>query len=103
MLCSNWTLAAVKHPVLVPGAVLVHAGPSTTPNFSKRFWTTTNTVKVLRVGDTVICDKGYYAYNHFAIIVRDFKAILLIISQKTFDVKKLLRKMNYLTLDLLPS
>ena len=51
--------------------------------------------KVLRVGDTVICDKGYYAYNNYATGVRDFKVIPLIFPKKTFDARKVLRKMNY--------
>jgi len=69
---------AVEYPSLVPVAVLIHAG---SPHDNKLFSEIMNDLKrreVLRVGDTIICDKGYYAYSNYATGVRDFKVIPLI-------------------------
>lgn len=59
---------AVEHPSLVPVAILIPAG---SPHDSKPFPEVVNDLKrrkVLRVGDTVICDKGYCAHNNYATV-----------------------------------
>jgi len=84
----------IEYPSLVPVAFLVHAG---SPHDSRLFPEVLDDLKrhkILRPEDTVICDKGYYAYDNYAVGVRDYKVVPLIFPKKTFDTGKLLRRMN---------
>lgn len=67
----------IEHPSLVPVAFLIHTG---SPHDSKLFPEVLGDLKrrkVLRAEDTVICDKGYYEYDNYAIGVRDYKVVPL--------------------------
>jgi len=84
----------IEYPSLVPVAFLVHAG---SPHDSRLFPEVLDDLKhrkVLRAGDTVICDKGYFAYANYATAVKDYKVIPLIFPKKTFQTGKMLRRMN---------
>jgi len=85
----------IEYPSLIPVAFLIHPG---SPHDSRLFTEVLDNLKrrrILRAGDTVIADKGYYAYNNYAIAVRDYRAVPLIFPKKNFDTAKMLRRMNY--------
>ena len=51
--------------------------------------------RVIRIGDIVVCDKGYYSYRNYVQGILRFNIIPLIFSKKTFSVKKLLGRLIY--------
>jgi len=51
--------------------------------------------RLLLTADRIVCDRGYYSYNNYAVCVLDFKVIPIIFPKKGFEPKKMLRRMNY--------
>jgi len=51
--------------------------------------------RVIRIGDIVVCDKGYYSYRNYVQGILRFNIIPVIFAKKTFSVKKLLGKLIY--------
>ncbi|MDD5420467.1 MAG: transposase [Methanomicrobiaceae archaeon] len=69
---------AIEYPFLVPVAFLIHPG---SPHDSRLFPAIPDDLKrrrVIRAGDRVICDKGYYAYDNYARGVKDYRIAPLI-------------------------
>lgn len=51
--------------------------------------------QILRAEDTVVRDKGYYAYENYVLAVWGFCIILVISPKKGFDPAKMRRRMHY--------
>lgn len=78
----------IEYPSLIPVAFLIHPG---SPHDSRLFTEVPDDLKrrrILRAEDTVIADKGYYAYHNYALAVRDYQAVPLIFPKKNFDTGK---------------
>lgn len=85
----------VEHPSLRPVAMILHPGsPHDAPLFEE-ILEELKRRRVIRIGDTVVCDKGYYSYHNYVQGILRFNVIPLIFSKKTFSVKKLLGKLIY--------
>jgi len=72
----------IEYPSLVPVAFLIHTG---SPHDSRLFPEILEDLKrreILRAEDTVICDKGHFAYANYATAVKDYKVIPLIFPKK---------------------
>ncbi len=51
--------------------------------------------RILRAEDTVVFEKGYCAYDNYAMAAREYRVIPLIFPKKGFDPAKMLRRMHY--------
>lgn len=89
---------AVEHPSLKPLAFLVFPGG---PSDSKIFDEIVAELirrRILRKADTVVCDKGFYAYKHYTDGIVKYGITPLIFPRKNFKLKKVLKSIQ-LTLD----
>jgi hypothetical protein len=86
---------AIKYPSLKPLAFLLHRG---SPNDARLFEEILEELKrrrIARNGDTIICDKGYYAYKNYLMAISGFKLIPVIFPKKTFDEGRLKGLLSY--------
>ncbi|OPX67095.1 MAG: Transposase DDE domain protein [Methanoregulaceae archaeon PtaB.Bin056] len=51
--------------------------------------------RIIRIGDIVVFDKGYYSYNNYIQGIFEFNIVPLIFSKKKFSISKLMRKCIY--------
>jgi hypothetical protein len=50
---------------------------------------------VIKAGDVIYADRGYYSYDNYVIFVRDFKVVPLIFPRKNRNFKKLFNMLRY--------
>jgi hypothetical protein len=51
--------------------------------------------RIVRIGDLIVCDKGYYSYRNYTHGIREFRIVPLIFSKKNFNREKLMRNLSY--------
>lgn len=82
----------IDYPAMTPLAMKIHRG---SPNDSTIFTEIMNDLsrrRIIREGDVLVFDKGYYSYQHYADGICKFKVIPLIFPRKNFKKAKLLSK-----------
>jgi len=82
----------IDHHTLTPLAMMIHRG---SPNDSTLFTEIMNELsrrRIIREGDTLVFDKGYYSYQHYADGICKFKVVPLIFPRKNFKKSKLFSK-----------
>lgn len=85
----------LRYPDLRPVCVLLHPGsPHDAPLFDEILGELQRR-RVIRIGDTVVCDKGYYAYANYVQGIFRFNVVPLILTKKNFSLQKLLGKFVY--------
>jgi len=75
---------------LKPLTFLIHEG---SPNDAKLFKEVMKELKhrrIVRKGDVIMADKGYYSYKNYVMAVSRFKIVPLIFPRKNFSLKRLL-------------
>ncbi len=80
---------------LKPLAFLIREG---SPNDSKLFKEVMEELRqrrILRKGDVVLADKGYYSYRNYAMAISRFKVVPLIFPRKNFSLSRLLGMCSY--------
>ena len=80
---------------LRPLAFLIHEG---SPNDAKLFREVLEELKrrrILRKGDVVLADKGYYSYRNYVMAISRFKVVPLIFPRKNFSLSGLLGMFSY--------
>ncbi len=88
------TLALDAHS-LRPVCFLLHPG---SPHDSAIFREIVNELKrrrIVRIGDTIVFDKGYYAYDNYVEGIFEFNIVPLIFAKRNFSFSKLLGKHNF--------
>jgi len=88
------TLALDAHS-LKPVCFLLHPG---SPHDSTIFREIVNELKrrrIAQIGDTIVFDKGYYAYDNYVEGIFEFSIVPMIFAKKNFSLPKLLKKFNY--------
>ena len=88
------TLALDAHS-LRPVCFLLHPG---SPHDSTIFREIVNELKrrrIARIGDTIVFDKGYYAYDNYVEGIFEFSIVPMIFAKKNFSIPKLLKRFNY--------
>ena len=86
---------AIDYPSLVPVAFLIHPGSPHDSRLFSAILTELKRRRIIRDGDTVIADKGYYAYENYVRGVTGFKIVPLIFPKKGFNASTLAARMNY--------
>ncbi len=82
----------IDYPALTPLAMRIHRG---SPNDSTIFTEIMNDLsrrRIIREGDVLVFDKGYYSYQHYADGICKFKVVPLIFPRKNFKKSKLFSK-----------
>jgi len=86
---------AIEYPSLRPVCTLLHPGsPHDAPLFEE-ILEELKRRRAIRIGDTVVCDKGYYYYRNYVQGILRFNIVPVIFAKKTFSVKRLLGRLIY--------
>lgn len=86
---------AIDYHTRKPLAFLIHEG---SPHDSKIFNETLEELRrrrLLRRGDTIIMDKGYYSYPNYQIAVSRYQIVPLIFPKSDFKLKRALDSLSY--------
>ena len=85
----------IEHQSAMPVAIIIHSGA---PHDSRIFQEIMENLKkrrIIRKGDTIIFDKGYYSYQNYQIGISRYKIIPLIFPKNNFKIRKLNDKLTY--------
>ena len=86
---------AIEYPSLKPLCFLLHRGsPHDAPLFDDIVHELRKR-RIARIGDLIVCDKGYYSYRNYTHGIREFKIVPLIFSKKNFNREKLMQNLSY--------
>lgn len=86
---------AIEYPSLKPLCFLLHRGsPHDAPLFDNIVHELRKR-RIARIGDLIVCDKGYYSYRNYTHGIREFKIVPLIFSKKNFNHEKLMQDLSY--------
>ena len=86
---------AIDYHTRKPLAFLIHEG---SPHDSKIYSEILEELKrrrLIRRGDTIIMDKGYYSYQNYLLGVSRYQIVPLIFPKSNFKLKKALSKLSY--------
>jgi len=86
---------AVDYLKMKPIAFLMHQG---SPNDARLYHEVLGELKrrrVIRNGDTVLFDRGYYSYENYLIGISRFKIVPLIFPRKNFKINRTLDGLSY--------
>lgn len=86
---------AISYPSLKPLGFLIYEG---SPGDAKIFDDIVSELirrRVLRKGDTLVLDKGFYSYLHYVESIAKFKIVPLIFPRKNFDLDRALGMISY--------
>ncbi len=86
---------ALDYRTMQPLAFLIHSG---SPYDSKIFEQMVKELKngrLIRNGDTLILDKGYYSYDNYVNGILYHKIVPIIFPKKHFKIERVLKQLNY--------
>ena len=85
----------IEHESALPVAILIHSGA---PHDSKIFDEIMENLqkrRIIKNGDTIIFDKGYYSYQNYQIGISKYKIVPLIFPKDNFKLQKLKDSLTY--------
>ena len=85
----------IEHESAMPVAILIHSGA---PHDTKLFTEIMENLRkrrIIRKGDTIIFDRGYYKYENYQIGISKYKIVPLIFPKEKFKLQKLKDKLTY--------
>jgi hypothetical protein len=85
----------IEHESALPVAILIHSGA---PHDSKLFDEVLENLRqrrIIRKGDTIIFDKGYYSYQNYQTGISKYKIVPLIFPKENFKIQKLKDTLTY--------
>jgi len=85
----------VEYPSLQPVCILLHSGSPHDSTLFKNVMNELKTRKIIRIGDIVVFDKGYYSYGNYVQGIFKYNVVPLIFSKKKFSFQKLTNLLNY--------
>lgn len=86
---------ALEYPSLKPLCFLIHRGsPHDAPLFDE-ILDELKRRRIARIGDRVVCDKGYYSYRNYTQGIREFKIVPTIFARKNFNRDKMMHNLSY--------
>ncbi|HPW10390.1 MAG TPA: transposase [Methanoregulaceae archaeon] len=85
----------IEYPSLHPVCILLHPGSPHDSVLYEEIMTDLKRRRIIRIGDLVVFDKGYYSYGNYVNGIFKFNVVPLIFSKKNFSVKKLMNHLNY--------
>ncbi|MDI9633884.1 MAG: transposase, partial [Methanolinea sp.] len=88
------TLALDAHS-LRPVCFLLHPGSPHDSTIFREIVSELKRRRIIRIGDTIVFDKGYYAYDNYVEGIFAFSIVPAIFAKRNFSLPKLLRKLNF--------
>jgi hypothetical protein len=85
----------IEHDSALPVAIIIHSGA---PHDSKLFNEIMENLRrrrIIRKGDIIIFDKGYYSYQNYQIGISKYKIVPLIFPKENFKIQKLKDNLTY--------
>lgn len=85
----------IEHESALPVAIIIHAGAPHDSKIFHEIMENLKTRRIIRKGDTVIFDKGYYSYQNYQIGISKYKIVPLIFPKENFKIQKLKDTLTY--------
>jgi len=85
----------IEHESALPVAILIHSGA---PHDSKIFNKVLENLqqrRIIRKGDTIVFDRGYYSYQNYQTGISKYKIVPLIFPKENFKIQKLKDSLTY--------
>ena len=86
---------ALDSQTLRPLAFLINEANVSEPKIYPEILKELKRKRIVKAGDVIYADRGYYSYDNYVISVREFKVIPLIFPRKNCNFKKLLNMLRY--------
>jgi len=85
----------LEHPSLKPLLFLLHPANRHEAKIFQEIFKELKRRRIIRRGDTVIMDKGFYAYRNYLIGLNEYRVVPLIFPRKNFDIDRLNGMLSY--------
>jgi hypothetical protein len=86
---------ALEYPTLKPLLFLINEANVSESRIYPEVLKELKRKRILKAGDIVYADRGYYSYDNYVISVREYKAVPLIFPRKNCNFKKLFNMLRY--------
>ena len=86
---------ALESETLKPLAFLINEANVSEPKIYPEILKELKKKRVIRAGDIIYADRGYYSYENYVISVKEFKIVPLIFPRKNCNFKKLFNMLKY--------
>jgi hypothetical protein len=80
---------ALEYQTLKPLVFLINEANVSEPKIYAEILKELKRKRIIKVGDIVYADRGYYSYENYVLSVREFKIVPLIFPRKNCNFKKL--------------
>ncbi|MBF4475734.1 MAG: transposase, partial [Methanobacterium formicicum] len=85
----------IEHESAMPVAILIHSGAPHDTKIFTEIMENLRKRRIIRKGDTIIFDRGYYKYENYQIGISKYKIVPLIFPKEKFKLQKLKDKLTY--------
>ncbi len=85
----------LEHPTLKPLLFLLHPANRHEDKIFQEVMEELKRRKIIRRGDTVIMDKGFYAYRNYLVGMNEYGVVPLIFPRNNFDINRLDGMLSY--------
>jgi hypothetical protein len=86
---------ALESQTLKPLAFLINEANVSEPKIYPEILKELKRRRIIKAGDVIYADRGYYSYDNYVISVREFKVVPLIFPRKNCNFKKLFNMLRY--------
>ena len=85
----------IEYESAMPVAILIHSGAPHDTKIFTEIMENLQKRRIIRKGDTIIFDRGYYKYENYQIGISKYKIVPLIFPKENFKIRKLNDKLTY--------
>ena len=85
----------LEHPTLKPLLFLLHPANRHEAKIFQEVMEELKRRKIIRRGDTVIFDRGFYAYRNYLVGINEYRVVPLIFPRSNFDIQRLDGMLSY--------
>jgi hypothetical protein len=86
---------ALEYQTLKPLAFLINEANVSEPKIYPEILKELKRRRIIKAGDVIYADRGYYSYENYVISVREFKVVPLIFPRKNCNFRKLFNMLRY--------
>jgi hypothetical protein len=86
---------ALEYNTLKPLAFLINEANVSEPKIYPEILKELKRRRIIKAGDVIYADRGYYSYENYVISVREFRLVPLIFPRKNCNFKKLFNMLRY--------
>ena len=80
---------------LMPVSILIHSGAPYDSRLFEEILEELSTRRIIKKGDVILFDMGYYSYNNYILGITKYKIIPVIFPRSNFNINKLKGRMSY--------